>query len=378
MISPRPDLLVLDASHFHEVCKAINAMHNTDPKKNAFKQGLLQLSNNLLAEDIYSMPATFINERLSLIGTFLGWALALDNRNGYTLSKEMRSLLDNLCAKWIPDPDKYVFAVTDGDYSVMERYDPNIELTLENVKNLFGIVFPHQLVIFCSPKHLAGDFLYSCVLYHEMGHFVDAYYNISNQLFNDVIDKIKKKTLDVGYLKQFFPFPLLLLTKDPKNFAFCLKKQIGEYVADLFGAQYVGLNICNLLESVYRSNYDLHDIAHPSPNLREKMVSDFVNGVTTNTLLNEILAEFNNKTQNLRIRFNTPIEAEKLKSGEPLTLNNDDELHSIIHLGWEVYFSKASTMESLMGVPSNSIDNYSFYKKINEGIRTSIENYFPH
>lgn len=378
MISPRPDLLALDASQFHEVCKAINVTHNTDPKKNAFKQGLLQLSNSLLSEDIYAMPATSINERLSLVGIFLGWALALDNRNGYTLSKEMRSLLDNLCAKWIPDPEKYVFAVTDGDFSIMERYDPNIELTLENVKNLFGIVFPHKLVIFCSPKHLAGDFLYSCVLYHEMGHFVDAYYNISNQIFDDLNDKLTKGTLDLGYMNQFFPLPLLLM-RDPRKFRFCLKNQIGEYVADLFGAQYVGKNICNLLESLCRNHYDdIRDIDHPSPNHREKMVCDFINGVTTNELLNQILKEFSNKGHELKVRYHGIADEAKLKAGEPLSINSDDELHSIINLGWEVYFSKASTMEALMGVPSNSIDNYSFYNIINEGIKASIENYFPH
>ena len=377
MISPRPDLLALDESHFHEVCKAVNNKDNTDPRKNLFKQDLLNLSECLLAEDIYSMPEPKIKDRLSVLGLFLNWALALDSRNGYTLSKPMRLLLDNLCEKWIPEHDKYVFAVTDGDYSV-QRYVSGVELTPENVKNLFGVEFSHQLVIFRVPKHLAGDFLYSCVLYHEMGHFVDSYHNISCQIFNDITTGLGNGSLTNIFLNEFFPYSLRFVGVDWKLFNACLLKHTGEYVADLFGAQYVGKNICNLMESLCHVNYGLDDIEHPSPNLREKMVSDFVNGVTTNRLLNMIVAEFSSKTLVLKPRFKVLSDEAKLKTGEPLSIGDDDELHSIINLGWEVYFSKASTMESLMGLPSNSIDNYSFYNKINEGIRVSIENYFPH
>ena len=131
------------------------------------------------------------------------------------------------------------------------------------------------------------------------------------------------------------------------------------------------------MESLCHVNYGLDDIEHPSPNLREKMVGDFVNGVTTNRLLNMIVAEFSSKTLALKPRFKALSDEAKLKIGAPMSIGDDDELHSIINLGWEVFFSKASTMESLMGVPSNSIDKYSFYNKINEGIRVSIENYFP-
>lgn len=377
MISPRPDLLALDESHFHEVCMAVNNKDNTDPRKNLFKQDLLKLSECLLAEDIYSMSDSYITDRLSVLGLFLNWALALDSRNGYTLSKPMRLLLDNLCEKWIPEHDKYVFAVTDGDYSV-QRYVPNVEVALENVRNLFGVSFSHQLVIFRVPKHLAGDFLYSCVLYHEMGHFVESYHNISCQICNDILVGLTDGSLTDSFLHDFFPYSLGYLHIDRSRFITCIFMQIGEYVADLFGAQYVGKNICNLMESLCHKSYGINDIEHPSPNLREKMVEDFVNGITTNVLLNMITTEFSKKTLALKPRFKVLSDGAKLKVGEPLSICDDDELHSIINLGWEVYFSKASTMEALLGMPLNSIDKYSFYNRINEGIKTSIDNYFPH
>ena len=59
-----------------------------------------------------------------------------------------------------------------------------------------------------------------------------------------------------------------------------------------------------------------------------------------------------------------------------MQIMEDDELHSIIQLGWDVYLSKVASMEALTGEPSNSIAPYDFYSRINEGIRSSIEAYF--
>lgn len=373
MISARPDLLALNVSHFHDVCNAVNANHFGNPKKNSFKKELLQLSQVLLKEDIYSMPPDVIHDRLFVVGFFLRWALALDGRNGYTLSHEMRGVLDRLCGQWIPDHDKYVFAETDGDFSV-SPYNTGWDVMLENIKNEFGIKFPHLLVIFRVPKQLASDFLYSSVLFHEMGHFVDSYYHISERVFDGVKDKLTKGELPADFYKVFFP-AALSFTGDPAKQDNCIKKQICEYLADLFGAQYVGENICNLMESMAYHDYDRADTAHPSPNCRERMVKDFINNRKSNLVLNMILDECMASSCELKYRFIRPSDASGLEKGRPISIQSDDELFSIFKLGWDVFFLKPATMELKARMPHGSLDKHSFYSNLNNAIQESIKNY---
>lgn len=375
MNSARPDLLALNLSHFHELCKAVSTIHFTNPKKIGFQNDLYKLSEKLLEEDVYAMTPPEVYDRLALVNFFQQWALAFDGRSAYTLTREMRGVIENLCAHWIPESDKYVFALTDGGFSVLP-YDTGWDIMIENVKNAFNVKFAHQLVLFRVPKQLAGDFLYSSVLYHEMGHFIDSYYNISEQVFKSICDKQKNNQLPGDFVPKYFPFILNVASGNPTLVDKCLKKQIGEYVADVFGAQYVGEHICNLMESAACGKYDNHDFEHPSPNYRERMVRDFMSCSSANLVLNEILEKFSDCGLELKNRQVPIADAEKIRMGEVLDIKDDDELHSIIGLGWEVYFNKPTTMESKIGLPPGSIDKHSFYKRINSSIKESIRQYF--
>ena len=371
----RTDLLALNLSHFHELCKAVNKIQFSNPKKKGFQADLLTLSEKLLSEDVYSMDAAHIQDRLAVVDFFQQWALAFDGRSVYTLTREMRGVMENLCTHWISDSDKYVFALTDGGFSVLP-YDTGWDLMIENIKNAFNVKFAHQLVLFRVPKHLAGDFFYSSVLYHEMGHFIDSYYNISEKVFKSICDKQKNNTLPGDFFPKYFPFVLNVASGKPELVGKCLRKQIGEYVADVFGAQYIGEHICNLMESAACGKYDAHDFEHPSPNYRERMVKDFLCGRSSNFVLNEILEKFSDCGRELKNRQVPIADAEKMRVGEILTIKDDEELHSIIRLGWDVYFNKPITMESKIGLPPGSIDKHSFYSRINTSIKESIRQYF--
>lgn len=375
MNSVRPDLLALNLSHFHGLCQAVNNIQFTNPKKIGFQNDLFKLSQKLLEEDVYTMSQPEILDRLALVNFFQQWALAFDGRNVYTLTKEMRGALENLCTHWIPDPDKYVFALTDGDFSVLP-YDTGWDLMIENIKNAFGVNFAHQLVIFSVPKQLAGDFLYSCVLYHEMGHFVDSYYHISDKVFDSFCEKQKKKELPVDFLPKYFSATMFVAKGNPAMVDKCLKRQIGEYVADLFGAQYLGEHICNLMESASCGKYDACDFDHPSPNYRESIIKDFLGGSTTNIVLSEILDVFTSCGIELKYRYVHPADAGTMKSGTAIKIDNDDELHSIFKCGWDVFFNKPSTLEATIGVPAGSITKHDFYSRINTAIKDSIKQYF--
>lgn len=249
-------------------------------------------------------------------------------------------------------------------------------ITIENIKNAFGLSFAHQIVVFRVPKHLVGDFLYSCVLYHEFGHFVDSFFHITDQVFDTYCELERNKKLPSDFYPKYYPMVMAVAKGDPLLVEKCIKRQTGEYVADLFGAQYVGEHICNLMEISSCGKYDGHDFDHPSPNYRETMVQDFLTANNANLVLSTIIDVFKSCGLDLKNRYVAPAELGELEKGKPITIANVDELHSIIKAGWDVYFSKPTSMEVKSSEPSGSLGKYDFYCRVNTSIKESIKNYF--
>lgn len=377
----RHEILSLSASHFQKVGKELRGQRPySDPRKEQFRQELVSISENFIKKDFRgALPAVNLLHRRFLFHLFMPWAMALDDKNAYTLSREMRALLDNLCKIWVEESNKFIFATTDGDFSCL-RYESDWDILMDCINRYYNVRPSYQLVIFRIPKHLHEDFLFVGSLYHEMGHFVEAYHNISDR----VLDKLKARLSVPAEEKQIrdLYFPIIQSTYEN---GVCtnanlreklLKTQLREYIADLFGTQYLGEHIGNHIEYVAAESMNEYDDEHPSPICRRKMEEAFLNNDRTNFVYADIVDEFAASNKPLGLRYIHPQNGSKLDKGEPIQIMNEDELHSLLWYGWEVYLRGPQAMANAQGNPTNVLSQYDFYLKLNEAIRESIKGFF--
>lgn len=383
MMIMRPEILSLGFVNFHDTCQALCAVNFSDGRKKSFCGELKSISEIFLSYDVKAFDAKTIAVKKSDLDFLWQWALALDDRNGYTLSHEMRATMDNLCSHWVDDSDKYIFAATDGDFAI-NRYTSSWDVLMDLMEKLYMIKFSHQLVTFTVPKHLFNDFLFVSVIYHEMGHFVDNYYNISDEVCRRIKNRLSNAVEEEKIRKEFFP--IIQTTYDDTNGVYTdetkrdeyIANYVGEYIADLFGAQYVGAHIINHIELNRHGTYNINYKTHPSPNSRASLIMAFLRNDKSNFLLSDILDSFNASGPHgleLKNRYVRPADASTLEKGQPIVISNDEELHSLFCLGWEVYFKGVNAMDAACGNAIGTTSQYDFYKKLNDAMRQSIKNY---
>ena len=376
----RPELLSLGASHFQRICEALRGQEPfSDPRKTQFRHELVSICDNLMENDFMTFSSDDIENHHYLLSTlFMPWAMALDTRNAYTLSSEMRAILDSLNRIWVNSYNQFIFAAEDGDFSC-SSYNPGWDLLIDIISNLYGVNASYQLVVFNIPKHLHDDFLFVGSLYHEMGHFVEAYYNITDK----VLERLKKRLNDPveeAQIREVY-FPIIKTTYQDGKYTnvdlrdSLIRNQLCEYISDLFGTQYLGKHIGNHIEYVASEHYDEYDKDHPSPNCRRMMAEAFMNDDRTNFVYADIFDVFAANIEPLRIRFGIPRDHAALDKGEAIKVQDENELHSLIWYGWEVYLRGPQAMANAQGDPTNVLSQYEFYMKINGAIRDSIKGY---
>ena len=213
-----------------------------------------------------------------------------------------------------------------------------------------------------------------------MGHFVEAYYHIADRVYDRISIRLANPTEEAMIRDIYFP-----RTQIAYNNGVCidvglreeiLRKQIKEYISDLFGTQYLGNHIGNHIEYVAAGQYDNNDDNdHPSPNCRWKMEDAFLNNDRTNFVYSDIVDEFEASNHLICLRFIKPQNYVMLDKGEALEVQNEEELQSLIWYGWEVYLRGPQAMANAQGNPTKVLPKYEFYLAINEAIRKSIEHY---
>ena len=380
MNNMRPEILSLGFVNFHETCQALCVVNFSDSRKKVCGQELKRISEIFLELNAPTLTPDEIAARKDDLDFFWQWALALDNRNGYTLSHEMRGTMDNLCKHWVVEHPKYIFAATDGNFSI-NRYHSSWDVLMDKIDKIYGMKFSHQLVTFEVPKPLFNDFLFVSIIYHEMGHFVDNYYNISDEVVRRIKTRFSKTEEEEKIRKEFFPIIQLTyddtagVYKDVKKRDEYIESHVGEYIADLFGAQYVGSHIINHIELNRHGTYNIYSETHPAPQSRASLVNAFLTNDTTNFLLKDLIDSFTATKLELKNRYVRPADALKLEKGQPLTIENDDELHSLFQLGWEVYFKGTGARNVARGNSAGTTSQYDFYIKLKEAMRLSIYNY---
>lgn len=223
------------------------------------------------------------------------------------------------------------------------------------INRQYKIQFKHKLIQISLPKSDAGNYLIHIVLYHELGHFINRKYNISNRVLKEL--KLFKEEDQKRILK-------LIVPENFKEIHSNLPKYLDEYFADIFAAQYINDSLIHSLNLVSPNNKPSQ--THPSNKQREKVVNDFCNGNP-----NELIEMFKEATkeqtkQDLIIRFEE-IVSDDIFHFLPIEIESNNQLHGLYVMGWDIWVNRKEKFEGMKTSQT--------YNILNNLIEKSISNY---
>lgn len=272
----------------------------------------------------------------------------LDNSTLNIIPYEIISCLQIALDDWISD-DKFIIVTSLSNRNLDFLFESE-NLEIFNNLNLailsrYGLKITNRLIKIVLPKTLSRDYLSTVVLYHELGHFIDTEFHISEKI---IINKY-------GYLPAYTEAQM----QEYNHYM--------EYFADLFAAQYIN-DASNLyLNYIAYNNPECH--THPSTANRIAMVDVFLAGKNCNEILEINQALLNSGYQAFKIRHTElKINLSDFQNLIPQKINNNEELHYIFKLGWDFW----NTSESNFLKKFNPRQKYHV---INNLIEKSISNY---
>lgn len=328
--------------HFSQLLKAWEkSKHNnySDRRKKSYQDSLNELFACLKNDDFENLNPNQVQERSIIINFFFQSLGILDYSTLNQFPFEIIYCLDYALDDWTSDNDKYLIVTSFVNDYAGYSFDGRLALVddyYEIIKQVYNIVFEYRLIQINLPKFLARDYFSNTVLYHELGHFIDHKYKISESLLYQLANNLNNGTYagdSFKCIQKLFPFNVL----DPNNSLFFLS-HLKEYVSDIFASQYIGKSSNYFLNYITGySNLNNTSTSHPSTANRNDLVNDFLSNVD-NILVTEIKAAFASITTVNQIS----IKYKELKYDEilnliPPAINFRQELSSLFLLIWEIF-----------------------------------------
>ncbi|RLD83480.1 MAG: hypothetical protein DRJ02_12900, partial [Bacteroidetes bacterium] len=208
------------------------------------------------------------------------------------------------------------------------------------IEALFGIKFKYRLIQISIPNKDVNDYFLNSVLYHELGHFIDIKYRITQRIIDSKYpgmsdDKIREE-----------------------------RNHLGEYFADIFAAQYSPLSIQNTLQ--FSAQDYPKSFSHPSTSDRLNLIDNFTKGSKNETI--DLLNYSTNITvkKKLEKRY-TDIDYSDFYNLIPPIINNEIELHGLFNALWDIWRNSRKEFDKM--------DDEIIYKVLNNLVEKSIGNY---
>ncbi len=288
----------------------------------------------------------------------------LEYLNSTTLNHipfEATKSLEIVLKEWIPKSNNFII-VTSLSEKFDDFYFDDILSTTEDyykiIKSRYQIEFNKKLIQITLPSFLSNDYLVAVILYHEIGHFVDIFHNISSKIEYEVSSD---STLENKLLAENILCP-------NTNY----DRHIEEYFADVFAARYVGDSLVNYLmyytleNSGTSSNY-------PSTTNRKIMVDDFLCG--KGNIFLDLLKDVSFQSTNIELLpLDISLDISSFHHLLPEEIITDTDIHKLYPAIWSLWNNDWATISKL-----NSFEfdvDFSFkYDIINSLTEKTISNY---
>ena len=333
-----PELITLHLSQLQKSIEKSKTNKYADSRKRDYHDNVLKLSEELNKIDFSGFPIDHLVLTKKIIDFCFVSVEFLDNSTLVNIPHEIVYCLEKALSEW-DDTNQYIIVTSlhnDLNCFSFNGYLSLNETFYDIIEALFSISFNHRLIQINLPKYLSQDYLANVVLYHELGHFVDMRYKITERLSNAL------------------------------NLTVVQQEHYGEFFSDVFAAQYIGEASNSYLNYIA---YNFPDSStHPSTNSRIEMVRHFLRCDNDKVLdaLKTATQLITKKELRNRRKVITDVD---FRSFIPTIITNEEELHSIFEVGWGLWLSKVAEFEL------KNISKFEKYQILNNLIEKSISNY---
>jgi len=342
-----PKLLKLHISQLAKTIERSKTNKYSDTRKQNYHNTLSQLFECLSNENVDSLHYNKQIEIKSIIDFAFYSFEFLDNSILTVIPHEIVYCLEKVLKDWKCLENNIVVTTLSND---IHGYYFNPTLSLfqpyhDIIKANYGVEFKDRLIQISLPKYLVHDYLANVVLYHEIGHYVDEKYKISEAIVQTKLlaGEIKMTEKEV-YLSHYM-----------------------EYFADLFSAQYIGDSSNYYLNYIAHKNSDSY--THPATDKRISVVEEFLSGVYKDKFLIDLVTATEKITgDKLQIRYSIP-QKNDFEEFVPTVLNSEKELHSVFKIAWDLWVNDVKQFSD------KGIDFQEKYRIINNLVEKSISNY---
>lgn len=350
--------------HFAQLSKAWNKTRNNPyigVKLKVYVNDFLSELYNKLEDDIISSNyGGDIQLYKQIMDFFFDNIDFIDSSTANAIPFELIYSLECVLKDWLDNFDTYI--IVTSLRKDMHCYSINIaskERYFDIIKSKYNLETNYRLIQINLPQYLSRDYLSNVVLYHEIGHFIDINYKISESvIYSGLISGDK-------YFPHFSRIDKGKLTEIHRNY-------VMEYFADIFAAQYIGTTSGKYLKYIDLEASDNYSESHPSTNVRVEMVNDFLSGNSefVSTLKNVIKRI---SKRDISIRY-SQIKVNDLEKLIPIEASTENELHAIYTKGWEAFLEKREEIVEYNNIEFDLTSN-KLYLIINSLIEKSIGNY---
>lgn len=218
--------------------------------------------------------------------------------------------------------------------------------------------FDALLIQIALPRIYRHKPLYYIPLYHELGHFIDNHFQIT----------------ETSFLLNPVPLPPGATPQQVDAIKRMVTLHRMEYFADLFAACYLGHENYKFLQKISASDPgsdpNVDSGTHPATNKRVAVAQDFLNGNRNQVV--DVFQQVLDKLglNRLEIKYSNPDLAETFGNLRPYTIANNSEVHGVFESAWN-YFEDAVKKAS---EPWKDIDEEDISRIINDLTEKTIRN----
>jgi len=225
----------------------------------------------------------------------------------------------------------------------------NQDVLKQNILNLFGHNYEQSLIKINKPHLFINDFISSVPLYHELGHFVDRHFQITETiLFNEPKLNYVRTLGQSEILKTYHHY--------------------SEFFADLFAAQYIGNTCSEYINYAFYQNPDSH--THPSTAKRTDIVQAFLDNRSGVPEIEYIKQwTFVRSKRKIEIR-NKPLSFDPFVAETSKKITDLFEIHSLFINAWKNWLDENSPIQVKYNDPTVACD--AINKVAKKSIRLSM------
>lgn len=364
-------LLQLNFSQLESAWKKSKNNLYSDSKKITYHESLGALFEKMKNENFLHLSEMETIERSRVIDFFFHSITFLDGSTVSQIPFEVIKCLEEALKEWVDEHDNFI--IVTSLVKEVNAFSFDTRLTFGDdfyiiIDRNYGIKFESRLIQINVPETLTRDYLANVALYHELGHFIDRKYRISEILTNTFIAFNNVRGLDKR-LSHYFPF---LNDGNTQNYSRVLFSHFSEYFCDLFASQYIEKSLGTYLNYITKGN-PYWSPTHPVTSNRIMLVNKFIDG-ESDALLSKIL-----KTTSLASKKELKKRYKEFSSKDfenliPVEINSAEELHYLFVYGWNLWLSDWSEIQNTNEM-SHPLSPNQIYEIINNLIEKSIGNY---